>query len=123
MHMGTSRLIVCNSNNPMDFTKPNKRCILKSLHIDSLKLNYFATCSLMAMIYGEILKMGEKWLPILAFNGLFNADSKLPKQYTKIMWIPQAPHIENMTFNPLSQMRTAGHLNEHVNWDQSFKPH
>ena len=32
------------------------------------------------MIYGEILKTGEKWLSMLSFfDGLFNADSKLPK--------------------------------------------
>ena len=52
------------------------------------------------MIYGEILKTGEIWLSMLSaltFHGLFNADSKLPKNY---MDNPETFHLEKVNFNP-----------------------
>ena len=55
------------------------------------------------MIYGEILKTVEKWLSMLrflAFHGLFNADSKLPKNIINYMDTPETSHIEKVNFNP-----------------------
>ena len=59
-----------------------------------LKVTYSAYKRMFTMIYGEILKTGEKWRSMLSFvkfHGFFNADSKLPK----VMWIPQGPLISN----------------------------
>ena len=51
------------------------------------------------MIYGEILKTKtvEKWLSMLRFlalHGLFNADSKLPKNYYKLYGYTRNLHVE-----------------------------
>ena len=65
------------------------------LHVDMLlKVTYSAYKRKYydSMIYGEILKTGEKWLSMLrflTFHGLFNANSKLPKNYLKIYRYPR----------------------------------
>ena len=47
-------------------------------------------CYMFTTIYGEILKMGEKWLSsFLTFHGLFDADSKLPENYNKLCGYPR----------------------------------
>ena len=70
------------------------------LHVEMLlkvtysayKRKYYDSLLHFTMIYGEILKTGEKWfsmLRFLTFHGLFNADSKLPKNYYKLYGYPR----------------------------------
>ena len=73
-------------------TKNHQRLYL-FVHVEMLvKVTYSAykrmiLYYMMAMIYGEILKTGEKLLPIfsfLTFHRLFNADSKVPNKLKKL---------------------------------------
>ena len=64
---------------------------------------YYDLYYMFTMIYGEILKMGEKWLLMLSFltfHGLFNANSMLPKNYKNYVDTSGTSHFEKVNFNP-----------------------